>query len=96
MAAHRDDGQGDDITLIFGLSRSQEFSGGILRVSNVPSGNIWKDVRKSTVFTHRRGSVSYDVFLGRCVVLQNAEHAVQRMHWGKRSVVIVTAKPIND
>ena len=95
MAAHRDDGPGDDISLVFGLSDPKEFSGGLLRVSNMPSGNMWKKKRFSTVQVHKHGSVTYDVFWGRCVVLQNAEHSVSQMHWGKRSVAIVTAKPIN-
>ena len=42
MGAHRNDGKGDDISLVFGLSDPKDFSGGLLRVSNMASGNLWK------------------------------------------------------
>ena len=94
MGAHRDDGEGDDISLVFGLSDPKEFSGGLLHVSNMASGNLWRKKRFSELHVHKSGAVTYDVYLGRCVVLQNAEHSVHRMHWGRRSVAIVTAKPL--
>ena len=94
MGVHRDDGTGDDISLIFGLSVPQDFSGGLLRVGATKSGDVWRRRRESSVLTEKSGSVTYDIFLGRCCVLQNPEHSVQRMHWGRRSVAIVTAKPM--
>ena len=93
MGVHRDDGTGDDISLIFGLSVKQDFSGGLLRVGATKSGDVWRRRRDSQTLTEKGGSVSYDIFLGRCCVLQNPEHSVQRMHWGRRSVAIITAKP---
>ena len=94
LAAHRDDGKDDDMSLIFGLSPRSEFSGGMLRVAKTDSGNLWRRKRSSDHETQKSGSVGYDIFRGRCCVLQNAEHTVHRLHWGRRIVVIVTAKPI--
>ena len=94
LGVHRDDGTGDDISLIFGLSVMQSYSGGLLRVGATKSGDVWRRRRESSQFTEKSGSVTYDVFLGRCCVLQNPEHSVQRMHWGRRSVAIITAKPV--
>ena len=94
FAPHRDDGLGDDISLVFGLSPSTEFSGGLLRVSNTLSGSLWRTQNRLNSPAHKRGSVSYDISFGRCCVLQNAEHSVQRLHWGSRRVAIVTGKPI--
>ena len=96
LAVHRDDGQGDDMSLIFGLSSPQEFSGGLLRVASTESGNMQRRKRRSENLILKCGSVAYDVTLGRCCVLLNAEHSVHRLHWGRRSVAIVTAKPIRS
>ena len=93
LAPHRDDGSGDDISLVFGLSPSVEFSGGLLRVSNTFSGSLWRSQKRSNSSAHKRGSVSYDLSFGRCCVLLNAEHSVQRLHWGSQRVAIVTGKP---
>jgi hypothetical protein len=94
FAPHRDDGNGDDISLIFGLSSCHEYSGGILRVANTSSGSLWRSQKRGIPPAHKRGSSSYDVSFGRCCVLLNAEHSVQRLHWGVRKVAIVTAKPV--
>ena len=96
LAPHRDDGPGDDISLVFGLSPCHEYSGGILRVANTRSGSLWKTKKRPKSPAHKRGSSSYDVSLGRCCVLLNAEHSVQRIHWGSRRVAIVTAKPFRS
>ena len=46
MGVHRDDGTGDDISLIFGLSAKQDFSGGLLRVSPSPEMSGAVDVNR--------------------------------------------------
>ena len=94
LAVHRDDGQGDDMSLVFGLSPPQQYSGGLLRVAVTESGNMQRRERRSDKLIHKCGSVAYDVSSGRCCVLLNVEHSVQRLHWGKRSVAVVTAKPV--
>ena len=93
LGVHRDDGTGDDLSLIFGLSHAHEYSGGLLRVAATKSGDVWRRKLNSNTFTHKRGTDSYDVSYGRVCVLQNPEHSVQRLHWGRRVVAIVTAKP---
>jgi hypothetical protein len=96
LAVHRDSGKGDDMSLIFGLSSSQEYSGGVLRVATTRSGNMTRRRSRSDRLVHKYGTVTYDITLGRCCVLLDPEHSVHRLHWGKRSVVIVTAKPIRS
>ena len=96
LAVHRDSGRGDDMSLIFGLSSPQEYSGGVLRVAATRSGNMTRRRPRSDRLVHKYGTVTYDITLGRCCVLLDPEHSVHRLHWGKRSVVIVTAKPIRS
>ena len=42
LGVHRDDGTGDDVSLIFGLSHAHEYSGGLLRIAATRSGDVWR------------------------------------------------------
>ena len=92
VVPHRDKCSDSGYSLVIGLSRRSEYTGGMLRVSTskakVPLLN--RRQKDSETELQYRGSIPLDVSRGRVCVIKNlAEHCVCRLTSGERSVLVV-------